>query len=60
MMHHPGGQRGRERGSLNVEVTEHGVGPPPTNQLDEVCIHPGAKEGHGAGGAEGAGFHGGG
>ena len=55
MTHHVGGQgRGMGEG-LDVEVTEHFVRFPPTNQADDVGVDAGAEQGHGAAGAETAG-----
>ena len=56
-MEHLWSERRGERGSLHVEIPEHGVGAPATDELDDVGVDAGAEEGHGTGRAQGARFH---
>ena len=41
-------------GSLDVEIAEHFVAPPSTNEFDAVVMDTCTEEGHGSCGAEGA------
>lgn len=40
---------------LDMEISEHLVGLPASEQTDPICVDVGAEKGHGASGAEGAG-----
>ena len=50
-------RKGRhDRCCLYMQVAEHGVGAPATNETDEIRIDPCTEECHGTTGTEGAGF----
>ena len=54
-MQHPGRKITHDRLSLNMQVSQHFIGAPAPDETDAIGIDIGTQEGHGAGGAEGAG-----
>jgi hypothetical protein len=52
---HPGGKPSHDRFGLDMEVPEHFIGAPATDESDNVSVDLGAKEGHCASRTEGAG-----
>jgi hypothetical protein len=54
-MKHAGGEVAHDGARLHVQIPHHGVTLPPAEELGYVGVHLGAKQGHGAAGAEGAG-----
>jgi hypothetical protein len=38
-----------------MKVAKHFIAAPPTDQVDNICVNVGTKQGHGTGGAKGTG-----
>ena len=55
MVHHRGSVLLHDGASGDMEVNQHGVTAPSTDQLDGVGVDLAEEEGHGTSGAEGAG-----
>ena len=55
MVEHAGREITHDRGGLDGEVAKHLIGAPAAKKADDVGVNLGAKEGHGARGAKGAG-----
>ena len=54
---HLGREIAHDRLSLDMQVSQHLVGPPAAEETNAIGIDVGAQECHGASGAEGAGGH---
>jgi len=52
MGEHMGGKITHDRFGLYMQIAQHGVRAPATQQLDDVAIDAGAQEGHSTGGPE--------
>ncbi len=48
MVQHALGEAGTVGGSLDAEISEHGIGLPSPEELDHVLVHAGAEERGGA------------
>ena len=46
ILHHARGQDLSEGPEVGVEISEHGVAPPPSCQADGVCVDPRKKDHH--------------
>ena len=57
MAQHLRGKVAHSRFGLDVEVAEHFIAPPPTDQANSIGVNLGAKQSHGASGAKGSSRH---